>query len=168
MRKIKYYFKDKLRRLKNLIKWAPIIWGLFDFDYMSSIDVFKFQLEQIAKSLESDNAYTLDAKYHAQRIRLVLRLMTKVYNEEYSIEHYQVLKDKYGENVFDYEFVKIDLNDENGDDLFELKDEYENWNNADEINDEYKRLSLISNEKQKKAHRILWKLIEKDIQNWWD
>ena len=25
-----------------------------------------------------------------------------------------------------------------------------------------------SQDKQRKAHRILWKLIEKDIETWWD
>ena len=79
MRNIKWFF----RRLKRVWDFLPIIWKGYDFDYTHAIDLFKYQLERTADLLESDKAYTLNAKLHAQKIRTAVRLMDKVYNEEY-------------------------------------------------------------------------------------
>src|SRR6056300_1361197 len=76
---IKWFF----RRLKRVWDFLPIIWKGYDFDYSHAIDLFKYQLERTADLLESDKAYTLNAKLHAQKIRTAVRLIDKVYNEEY-------------------------------------------------------------------------------------
>ena len=46
-----------------------------------------FQLLKTADFLESDKACTVQAKNSASRIRMIVRLMEKVYNEDYSCEY---------------------------------------------------------------------------------
>jgi len=79
MRNVKWFF----RRLKRVWDFLPIIWKGYDFDYAHALNLFKYQLERTADLLESDKAYTINAKLHAQKIRTAVRLMDKVYNEEY-------------------------------------------------------------------------------------
>lgn len=160
-----YFFKRKYRQIRNVIRWMPIIWNQFDFDYRYAIDVFRFQLQKTADLLDSDNACTVDAKIRAQRIRTVIRLMDKVYDEEYACEYQQKLKDLYGEDVLEWRHIELP----NGN--YEIKNKYEMEEDADkveEIDEIHHKLFLESREKQERAHALLWKLIEKDIRTWWD
>lgn len=162
-----YWFKRKFWQIKNLFKWIPIIWNQFDFDYQYSIEVFKFQLQKQAEFLESNKAYTVEAENNAKRIRTVLKLMDKVYNEEYACEYQDKLKELYGDNVLDFKFIEVDSKN-NGDKIYSIQYECETWVNYDEIEKTKDTLFKISKEKQERAHKLLWCMIEKDIRKWWD
>lgn len=162
-----YWFKKKFWQIKNLFKWIPVIWNQFDFDYYYSIEVFKFQLQKQAQFLESNKAYTVEAKHNAKRIRTVLKLMDKVYNEEYACEYQDKLKKLYGDNVLDFKFIEVDSKN-NGNKIYSIQHEYETWVNCDEIEKTKDTLFKISKEKQERAHKLLWSMIEKDIRKWWD
>lgn len=165
MKGIHYFFKRKLWQIKNVFKWLPVIWNQYDFDYIYAIEVFKFQLSKTAKVLQSSNARTSNAVDRANRINTALKLLDKVYNEDYGCEYQTQIKEKYGN--FKYEFIPSDSN--NG---------YYSWirvwensyskQQIDAIEKEEQELFIKSQAKQKKAHRIVWQLIEKDIQGWWD
>ena len=158
-----YWFKRKIWQFKNVLRWLPIIWKQHDFDYHYSLEVFKFQLQKQAEFLESDRAVTLCAKDRAKRIRTVLKLMDKVYDEEYAMEYQEVLEEMYGKDVLNFTFEE---SERSGYKI--LKYKYESWSNADEIAQIKDELFQMSKEKQKRAHKILWAMIEKDIQTWWD
>jgi len=168
-----YWLKRKIWQIKNLFRWLPIIWKQYDFDYRYSIDVFKFQLQKQAEFLESDKSFTLCAKDRAKRIRTVIKLMGKVYEDDYSMEYVDKLKELYGEDVLEVSFVEtndITFNDFSGktEKLFSIRYKYETWDNADEIEKVKGQLIKESHDKQMRAHKILWSLIEKDIRGWWD
>ena len=170
---MKYFIKRKIWQIKNVFRWLPIIWEQYDFDYHYSIEVFKFQLQKQAEFLESYKSFTVCAKDRAKRIRTVIKLMDKVYNDEYSMEYVDKLKELYGEDVLEVSFIETDgttFNDFSGktEKLFSMRYKYETWDNADEIEKVKDELFQESHDKQREAHRILWKLIEKDIQSWWD
>lgn len=159
-----YWFKRKYRQIKNVFRWLPIIWKQYDFDYNYSLEVFKFQLQKQAEFFESDRAVTLYAKDRAKRIRTILRLMDKVYEEDYACEYQKILKEMYGNNVLDWWFEDTGR----GDGSSYMRYEYEKWDNAEEISQIKDELFKMSHEKQDRAHRILWKMIEKDIRSFWD
>lgn len=163
---MKYWFKRKIWQIKNVIKWLPKIWNQYDFDYSYSIEVFKFQLEKQAEFLESDRAITLSAKNKASRIRMVLRLMEKVYNEDYALEYTDEFEKIYGKGSSDVNFVNT-----KNPNLFSMKKKYELTESKEKIREMgqvYNNLFLNSVEKQKRAHKLLWDLIEHNIQGWWD
>lgn len=154
-----YWFKRKYYQIKKILEIIPIIWGSYDFDYRYAINLFKFQLTKIADYLESEKAFTLGAKERAQKIRTAIRLMDKVYNEDYATEYIDKLKKIYGDKV-------LDLNI--GSDKIFLEFEYEKWPNAEEVEKVKNSLFVKSCEKHQKAHKILWKFIEHNIRGWWD
>ena len=91
--------KQFFRRIKRLIEFTPIIWNSYDWDYHYAIDLFIFQLERIAKSLESPNSLGVDSKQRAMRIRTAVKLMKKVYDDDYEMEYFDVMEKKYGKNL---------------------------------------------------------------------
>ena len=172
MKIIPYFFRRKWWQIKNVFRWLPVIWNQFDFDYHYALDVFKFQLEKTATFMERDEAMTVGAKDRAKRIRIVLDLMKKVYDEDYALEYQDKLEEKYGKEYFDIQFIELeDTKEKEGGPYFEMKKGYElnlPEEGSKKIEEEEHKLFLESREKQEKAHKLLWKLIEHNIRGWWD
>ena len=164
-----YWIKRKWNQIKRVFDFLPIIWKSYDWDYHYSIDIFKKQLERQADFLESDKSHTLNAKRIASRIRTAVRLMDKVYNNEYAMAHYDVLVEKYGEPSF--EFIETGDFDEKGDPYYSMKISYEkarDENHNKEIEEISAKMMIESHKKQKRAHKLLWDFIEHNILHWWD
>lgn len=162
--KIKYFFRRKTWQIRNVFRWLPVIWNQFDFDYSYSLEVFKFQLLKQAEFLESDKARTVSAKHNATRIRTAIKLMNKVYDEDYACEYQNKLREIYGEDVLDHSFEEFDEDSA----FVELIWKYEKLENTDEIEAVKNKLFKESREKQEKAHRILWEFIAHNLRKWWD
>ena len=164
-----YWIKRKIRQIKRVIDFLPIIWNGFDFDYRYSIEPFRKQLERQAKFLESDRAMTLSAKTNAQKIRTAIRLMDKVYDEEYAHQYMDTIDKLYG--TTHYEFVEMDELDKDGEPFYRIKLWNENAvdeEHQNEINEIRKKMAIDGKYKQKRAHKLLWDFIEHNIQRWWD
>ena len=167
-RNITYWPRRKWRQIKNVISWIPVVWKQFDFDYMYSLEVFKHQLLKQAKFMESDKAYGVNSHIDAQKIRMVVRLMDKVYDEDYTLEYQQRLKDTYGEDVDELVFEEIpdrpDFNTMKWN--YEVDEKYESL--REEIRENKDKWFKESHEKQERAHKLLYKLLEFYIRGWWD
>jgi len=167
-RNITYWPRRKYKQIKNIINWIPVVWNQFDFDYRYSLEVFKHQLLKQAKFMESDKAYGFNSHIDAQRIRMICRLMDKVYDEDYACEYQQKLKDTYGEDVDEWVFEKIP--DRPG--FNTIKWNYEIDEKYAELRDEIKsnkdKWFKESQAKQERAHKLLYTLLEFYIRRWWD
>ena len=75
--------KRFFRRVRRVIDFLPIIWKGEDYDYYYSVELFQYQLKRTADFLESDKAFTSDAKATASRIRTAAELLDRVYNDYY-------------------------------------------------------------------------------------
>jgi len=173
MGNIKYFFKRKTEQIKRLIKWIPVLWKQYDFDNIYPIEVFKVRLGELADYLESDKAMTGSALSDASRIRTAIDLMDKVYSEYYSDQCIDRAYAKYGEKGFvrtkkitDNEILKeLGVGDHYDMDLIWLRSmSDEEKKEADAF---YLEMILLGEERQKRAHKLLWDFIEHNIQKWW-
>ena len=164
-----YWVRRKIQQIKRVIDFFPLIWNGFDFDYRYAIDLFKKQLERMAYELESERANTLSAPINAQKIRTAIRLMDKVYDDEYGTEYIDDIEFLYGKSK--HEFVELDKKDENGDPYYTMKITNElavDEEHQKEIDEVRHQMFLRSKDRQKRAHKLLWDFIEHNIQRWWD
>lgn len=160
IKNIKWFF----RQLRRSLAYFKHSWGGYDWDHGYAIDMFKYSLQRLHDNLNSDQAYSLDAKQNARRLKTIIELMDKVKNEEYAIEYQKQLEDIYGDNVLDWHFEDTGK----GDHTSFFKWEYEKWNNADEVRKLHNELFEASNKKQERAHKLMWCLIEHNIRKMWD
>ena len=160
-----YWFKRKLNQIKRVIDYLPIIWNGHDFDYLYATALFKHQLKRTADYLDSDNAYSVSGKVNAQKIRTAIKLMDKVYDEDYAMEYMDKMEEKFGKLKIHFEKVPdmdgYELKSVHADDI--TKDYYD-----DATVEEKRKMFLESMEKQRRAHKLLWDYIEWNIQHWWD
>lgn len=164
-----YWFKRKWRQIKKTLDFIPLIWNSYDFDYKYSIDLFKKHLEYQALEMESDRSRLEYAKVNAQKIRTAIRLMDKVYDEEYAHQYMDTIDKLYG--TTHYDFVEVKSYNHKGEPLYRIK----HWNEGARDEEHQKEIDEIrtqmmkeGREKQRRAHKLLWDYIEHNIQRWWD
>ena len=181
-----YWFKRKYSQVKRVLDYLPMIWNGFDWDYKYATDLFAHQLGRMADHFESDMACTLSAGDNAKRIRTTLKLMKLVGDEEYAMEYFDYedveynfvpLKDDEG-----YSTMETDYKSETYDDFFKkyplihkrvlngegIWGKQDNANNVTDFELKRKVAMNIAYLNQERARRTLHKLIERNIQSWWD
>lgn len=160
--------KRFIRRFKRLFRYLTVIWRTEDWDYSFTLELFRMKLEDMAEFYEEKvNVYSANASYKALRIRRILRLFEWVYSEKYLDEARAELVRKWGEGFDDFIERNV-VEHENGGRSWSMTPAYQTWDNADEVLKHYDYVSKKYEEKQKKAHKLLWKLVEENIQEWWD
>lgn len=164
MNSISYFIRRKYEQIRRLIDYLPLIWNGYEFDYHYSIEIFKKSLERQAHFLESSKSYTVDATHNAAKIRTAIRLMDKVYNDEYTLEYMDKMEELYGRDVMELRFVEKE--DDNR--FFTMVANYEEWDNAEEVEVTLNKLMMESQRKQERAHKLLWEFVEHNIRRWWD
>ena len=159
IKEIKWFFKQ----LKRSLGYFRASWGGYDWDYNYSINMFKYSLTRLQKHIDS-NGHFIESKQNARRLKTIIDLMKKVYDDRYALEYQDKMKALYGEDVLDFWFE--DTGRGNGTSY--LRFEYEKWDNEEEIDKMYSKLIAESRSKQDKAHKLLWKLVEHNIRKMWD
>ena len=177
----RYYHTEFVKGVKNLIRWFPIIWKDRDWDhhfiFSLLIQKIKFQAKYIG-----DRDFHTRAKRDAQIMMTCVRLMEKVKEEYYNIEYIDYHKDRVwftdcedrpgsylynSEEVwekYDEYFAKYPLIYKKvlkGEGVFTLNDRDES---------DMKRIIAmnIAHLNHDRARKLLFKLLERNIQNWWD
>jgi hypothetical protein len=160
MRNVKWFF----RRLKRVWDFLPIIWKGYDFDYSHAINLFKYQLERTADFMESDKVMTVDADIRAKRIRTAIELLQKVYDEDYGCEYQTKMKELYGSTILDFWFEDTGK----GDGSSYLRQAWEFRADSSDVEKVFDKLFKESQEKQKRAEKLVWEFISHNIRGWWD
>lgn len=177
----RYYHKDFIKGVKNLIRWFPVIWKDRDWDYRYiwdlNIQKLKFQSKYIGKN---DNHTR--AKRDAQIMMTCVRLMEKIKDNDYEVEHQEYYNTNVtfipkilesGEKVYTYDSKVIS---ENFDEYFKKYPRQYKKVLSGEVNrfkrdgDKDKNLIAmeISIENHNRAKKLLFKLMDFYIEYWWD
>jgi hypothetical protein len=177
----RYYHKDFIKGVKNLIRWFPVIWKDRDWDYRYiwdlNIQKLKFQSKYISKN---DNHTR--AKRDAQIMMTCVRLMEKIKDNDYEVEHQEYYNSNVtfipkilesGEKVYTYDSKVIS---ENFDEYFKKYPRQYKKVLSGEVNrfkrdgDKDKNLIAmeISIENHNRAKKLLFKLMDFYIEYWWD
>ena len=176
MRSIKRFIGN----VYNLIRWFPVIWKDRDWDDHYIWEILKFKLKNQAKYIGDRDIHTR-AKYDAEKMMLCVRLIDKIQDEYYLMEHMDYHESDYNwldiEDEPDYKELEIV-------EVSERYDEYFNQHRAAvrkilankehqifELTEEKykKRLAMnLSHYNEKRAQDILFRLLNRDIRGWWD
>ena len=158
MKNVKQFF----RKLKRVWQFLPHIWRGYDFDYGYSIDLFKYQLERTANYLESNRAYGMGATNRASRIRTAIKLLNKVYDEDYGCEYRTKMVELYGTSILDFWF------EDTGNDSSYLRQAWEFRDDVYDVKKVFDNLFKESQEKQNRAEKLVWEFISHNIKDWQD
>jgi hypothetical protein len=169
-----YLHRDFLKGVKNLWYWRKVIWQDRDYDSHYIFEVLKHKLKSQAKYIATKNFHT-GAQTDARNMKICISLIEKIQDNTYNGEYMD-----YAENRHWFE----DLEDRPG--YSEWKSE-NIWENYDEYFKKYpliykrvlngegifgldskKHIAMnIAHINQDRASKLLFKIMEKDIEKWW-
>lgn len=174
---IRYFFRKLRYGIKNMWKWFPIVWKDYDYDHHFIFNVLKFKLAKTADYLE-ETAFFVGYEHEVSRIRLVNELIERVQEEWYGMEYLDFYESK-------FEFVPTEDRDENGDSYYTMNSE----TTRDNLDEYFKKYPLIykrvvaklgpdsdrsrialymGRENHERAKRLLFNVLNKHIENWWN
>jgi hypothetical protein len=178
--------KRMLRRFKlkitNLINWLPVIWRDRDWDHSYIFHILEHKLKLQAKGISKRDNH-IGAQRGAQIMMTCVRLMEKIREGYYESEwmdyhksnyYFKSVKDKPGYSTFE-----TNIEFENFDDYFKkypttYKKVLRRNNNIFDINipneqDKKQRIAMnISHINHARAKTLLFKLMNENIEQWWD
>ena len=179
----RYYHKYLKYGVKNLIHWFPIIWKDRNWDSHYIFEIMKHKLSTQADYIGGRDIHTR-AQLDAKRMRLCVKLMKLVQDEFYSSEYldyhktkcwFEVVPGKEGyhsweskllEDNFDSYFKKYPLIYKrvlNGEGIFSLGD-HDNVSTT-----KRQRIAMnIGYINHDRARKLLFKIMESEIEKWWD
>lgn len=167
--------KEFIVSVKNLIRWFPIIWKDRDWDTNFIWDIFKFKIENQAKYIGYHDRH-LSAKRDAEIMMLCVRLMEKIRNEYYQAEYQEYSE---SEIVFSpsskegYSEINIVEKHENYDEYFKkypriYKQVMESKKNRFHTDEKVGIALNIAHINHDRARKLLFTLMERNIEGWWD
>ncbi len=177
----RFLYRNFIIGIKNLIYWAPVIWKDRHWDDRYIFEVMMHKLKAQSEYIGSRDIHTR-AKRDAEIMMTCVRLMNLVREEHYSYEYSNYHKTKHWfEDVPGKEGLsswKIRLLEENFDDFFKkyplihkrvLNGEgvfsLDGKDNADIKQSIAMNIGHINH---KRAKKLLFKLMEENIEGWWE
>lgn len=178
----RYYHKNLKQGLKNLWYWLPIIWKDRNWDQHYIYEVLKHKLKAQAKYIGDSDRHTR-AQQDARRMKICVKLIEKIQDDFYQIEYADYAKDKHwfepckdkegysewkSENVWEtYEdyFKKYPLVYKQV--MVDKKGPFTLSGNT-EVSFKQRIAMNIAHLNQERAHKLLFKILEENIQGWWD
>ena len=166
MRNIKRFIK----RIKNLIRWFPIIWKDQDWDDHFIWEILKFKLKNQAEYIGYHDRH-VSAKRDAEIMMLCVRLIEKVQSEYYQLEYMDYHKSDY--NWIDSEshpgMYELEIVEKS-----ERFDEYFKkypliYRCVPDLNVPKTAIAFhIAQTNHTRARKLLFNILEKNIEKWWD
>lgn len=177
-----YYHKNFIHGVKNLWRWFPTIWKDRDYDHAFIYNILSKKLEFQSEYIGKRDFHTR-AKRDAEIMMLVTRLIKKCRDDDYGMEYIDYCVDESnfieideeyeGNKLYKWEMTEIS---ENYDDYFKkypiqykrvLSGEVNRFR-RDEKKDKKLIAMEIAHENSERCRKLLFKIMEENIERWWD
>jgi len=174
----RYLGNEFIRGIENLWYWLPVIWKDRNWDHQFIFDILSHKLKAQSAYIGGRGLH-VSAERDAEIMMTCVRLIEKVKDEYYGMEYMDYHKTKHwfepadkegystweskqiGENFDDY-FAKYPLIYKrvlNGEGIFKLEG----------TDDDKQRIAMnIAHINHDRARKLLFKIMEQEIERWWD
>jgi hypothetical protein len=176
----KYYHKDFIRGIKNLWKWFPVVWKDKDWDQEHIYNILQFKIEQQAYAMSARDIHTT-AQRNAEIMLLCARLIQIQKEDLYGLEHLDYYEEKHKFiptdetrkwNAVESTIVRDDL------DEYFLKypkqfnrviyGKIKIGESIANIEDRKSIAMFMAHDNQERSRKLLFKIMEENIERWWD
>jgi hypothetical protein len=170
----RYYPRNIVRGVKNLIKWGPVIWKDRDWDDSFFFEIIKFKISKMSESHGKRMPY-VGSERNVEIMNTIVRLIDKFQTEYYLHEYFDYIDNE-------HTFVKIEETE-----FFEVKtkilrddlDEYFSKYpllKKRAVNHEYYKKSPSSENlaismgfvQHERAKRLIFELLNRNVEKWWE
>ncbi len=176
---MRQYFREFIQGVRNLIKWFPIIWKDRDWDHYYIYEILKHKLKFQSKYIKEKDRHTR-AQQHSRNMKICVSLIQKIQDGYYELEYMNYCIDKtWFEPIKDSYSWEREILDENYDFYFKLypliykkvingEIKYYDINNVHGSERKERIAMSIAQYNQKRAQDLLFKIMNEQINSWWD
>jgi hypothetical protein len=173
----RYLGNEFIRGIENLWYWLPVIWKDRNWDHQFIFDILSHKLKAQSAYIGGRGIH-VSAERDAEIMMTCVRLIEKVKDEYYGMEYmdyhktkhwfepadkegYSTWESKELEENFDDYFAKYPL-------IYKRVMNGEGWLKIEDENDKDRIASNIAHINHDRARKLLFKIIEQNIEKWWD
>jgi hypothetical protein len=174
----RFLYRNFIIGIKNIWYWLPIIWKNRNWDSHYIFEIMMHKIKAQSKYIGERDIH-IRAKRDAEVMMTCVRLIEKVQDEWYNMEYmdyhkekhwFEPVEDKPGyssweskelEENFDDYFAKYPL-------IYKRVMNGEGWLKIEDENDKDRIASNIAHINHDRARKLLFKIIEQNIEKWWD
>lgn len=183
--KVREWYYDFTEGIRNIIRWAPVIYRDRDWDQHFIYEILKTKLEFQAKYI-GDRDFHTEAKRDAERMRLVAKLIKLEQEEFYRMEYMDYEENEYWfepcENNSElYEWKHKNISERHAEYFAKYPRQYKRVLNGEgrfargreegyivDPTDTHKLAMEIAHMNQDRCRKLLFKIMEENISSWWD
>ena len=176
---ISSYVRNVRTSIRNLIKWFPIVWRDRDWDHSFTYNVIQFKLEQQATYLAKRNTF-VNTQANVDHARTMAKLIEMHTDGHYGIEYMDHHETEWEfldiDDKPDYKQLEIHVISEDFDPYFAkysrvykqiLAGKINTGINFDPSDRKYIAFA-ISHYNEERCKRILFKMLERNLEKLWD
>lgn len=169
----KLRLKHTLRKLRkglfNLYAWFWIVWTDRDYDYSFIYKLLRFKLKRTRKTLLRNNRFE-GVEHTVRYIKIAEDLLQKVSEGYYVLEPYDYIEMGFIWNEVegtDTYSLELEIVEDNLDEYFSKY--LKLYKKHSRVESDRRKVYLsMSEELHNKARRLLFKIIEEKIEEWWE
>ena len=156
----KYIPRNITQGIKNLWKWFPIVWKDRDWDDHFIFEALKFKIKNTADYFVANPRY-VGVEEDVRDMRICVKLIERIQDDHYQSEYFNYLDDFNSKPIGDIKDYLAKY--PNTIKLVKANPIYENYRKTD------RGLSLaVGIEQHLKARKLLFKILERKIEHWWN
>ena len=172
--------KSFIQGIKNLWRWFPVIWKDRDWDGHFIYEVMRFKISNQSKYIGEHNRHTR-AKRDSEMMALTTRLIQRCQDEHYDLEYMDFHEWKLNSLDVDGrpDLMELDIEDvsDNFDEYFKKYPRQYKKALSGELNIFGREVGHgnrkvyameIAHENQDRCRKLLFKIMERNIEGWWD
>ena len=176
----RYYHSDFIQGVKNLWKWFPTIWKDRDWDQGFIYEIIKVKLKNQSDYIGSRNTF-ISTKRNSELMKLTTRLIQRCQDDFYELEimDYQEIKLKFVPTDETEKWFRMEdtIVSERFDEYFKkyplqykrvLSGEINRFDREAEEKEKIVIGMEIAHENQERCRKLLFKIMERHIDGWWD
>jgi len=163
LKDIRYFFRDIKKGVENLIIWFPVIWKDRWWDHWFFYVILHKKLSLMEENIRKYGNH-VNSKKDADKIKICTILVKRLMDDNYHKIAMKQHDKKWGESEFNF----IDTDDP---ELKELKITYESVKTEEDEKNrarDFKRGMANMDQLMNQDLDMLFSLLRKNIQTWWD
>lgn len=171
-----YKLRRFINRIHKIIRWIPVIWRDEDYDSYFIFEILKTKLTTVSRYFSDSHELSyVNQERDKEIVDTCIRLINRIQNDYYETEMFDYYMAKYAFKPVSGNSYKMVVEEEESNlDTYFSKNKLLHKKIVMELesctkiqHDDYSIASRMSWEKQLKAKRILFKLLDNNIENWW-
>lgn len=165
---LKSLYYNIIYGIQNLFVYFSVIWKTREWDFEFIYELIQFKLKRVRKHLEEHNLFE-NVDKTCQQIRICENLIQRLLDNDYNKFLHKKHEEKFGKFNFESIFYKKGKTDD--EDLYELKSKYSKCKNDNEVDladEEKHKIYMLDGLAYEKDRKLLFKILEKYIEGWWD